>query len=102
MRKKVGEMLDKLDEDDIIENAEGPIPWVSVLVVVPKANDKDPRICIDMRWANLAIERERHPIPTVEIIQHMSGSTVFSVLYLCKGFHQIELAKESRYITTFA
>ena len=40
--------------------AHNPTEWVSPLVVVPKT-DGDIRICVDMRRANSAIERERHP-----------------------------------------
>ena len=68
---------------------------------VPKPNG-DIRLCIDMRQANKAIVRERHPIPTVdEIVYHMNGSEVFSKLDLKYGYHQIELEEESRKITTF-
>ena len=45
--------------------------------------------------ANKAIDRERHPV------QHNSA-TVFSKLDLRVGYHQLSLAKESHYITTFA
>ena len=56
-----------------------------------------------MRRANEAIQRERHPIPTIdEVLLDMNQSTVFSKLDLKWGFHQIELAEESRGITTFA
>ena len=55
-----------------------------------------------MRRVNEAIERERHPIPTIEEVLHdLNGSTVFSKLDLKWGFHQVELETESRRITTF-
>ena len=50
-----------------------------------------------MRWANEAIFRERLPIPTVdEVLEELNGSTMFSKLDLCWGFHQIELHEELR------
>ena len=56
-----------------------------------------------MRMANAAIKRERHPTPTVDDLIHvLNGATVFSKLDLRAGYHQIPLAPESRYITTFA
>ena len=56
-----------------------------------------------MRAANQAIERERHPVPTVEdLIVDLNGATVFSKIDLNQGYHQLELAEESRSITTFA
>lgn len=52
--------------------------------------------------ANRAIQRERHPTPTVdELVDALNGATVFSKLDLRSGYHQLVLAQESRYITTF-
>ena len=60
-------------------------------------------MCVDMRMANAAIKRERHPTPTVDDLIHiLNGAIVFSKLDLRAGYHQIPLAPESRYITTFA
>ena len=62
----------------------------------------DSRLCVDMRQANRAIVRERHPITTVDdVLVEMNNSTVFSKIDLNMGFHQIVLSKESRQITTF-
>ena len=101
-RDKVDKKLDDLLEKDIIEEVpSSPTEWVSPLVVVPKP-DGDARVCIDMRKANEAIVRERHPIPTIEeILYDLNGATVFSKLDLKWGFHQIELEEQSRDITTF-
>ena len=50
---------------------------------------------------NSAIERERHPIPTIEeVLYDLNGSTVFSKLYLKCGFDQVELDERSCEITT--
>ena len=77
LREKVGKKLDQLLELDIVEEVpDGPSGWISPLVVVPKA-DRDVRVCMDMRRANEAIIRERHPIPTVEELLHdLNGSTL--------------------------
>jgi len=102
LRQKVNAKLQELLDSDIIEEVpEGPTTWVSPLVVIPK-DDGDVRICVDMRRANEAIIRERHPIPTVEELLHqLNGSTVFSKLDLKWGFHQVVLDESSRHITTF-
>ena len=102
MRQKVAAALDKLHKQDIIERVEGPTPYVSPLVVIPK-KDGDVRLCVDMRLPNKAIQRERHPTPTVDdLITSLNGATMFSKLDLRSGYHQLQLAPESRYITTFA
>ena len=57
--KKVEAALDDLEEKDIIEKATGPTPWVSPIVVFPKPkNLEEVRICVDMRKANTAVQRE--------------------------------------------
>ena len=102
LRKKVSAALKQFEKDKIIEKVEGATPWVSPLVVIPK-NDGTVRLCIDMRMPNCAIKREHHPTPTVDDLIHaMNGAKVFSKLDLRSGYHQLILAKVSRYITTFA
>ena len=101
LRKKVEDKLAELVDGDIIEKAEGPAPSVSPVCIVPKPTGEI-RLFVDMRRANEAIQRERHPIPTIdEVLLNMNQSTVFSKLDLKWGFHQIELAEGSRGITTF-
>ena len=102
MRRKVSAALKQLEDDDIIETVEVPTPWISPLVIVPKS-DGAVRVCVDMRMANSAIQRERHPSPTVDdLTNELNGAQAFSKLDLRSGYHQLSLAPESRYITTFA
>ena len=54
MRKAAAKELISLEEQGIIEKVEGPTPWVSSLVIIPKKNG-EVRLCIDMRRANKAI-----------------------------------------------
>ena len=101
LKEKIKKKLDELLREDIIEQVEGPTPWVNPVVVFPKPNG-DVRLCVDMRCANKAIILERHPIPTIdEVLEDMQEASVFSKLDLKWGYHQIELSEESRSITTF-
>ena len=104
LRSKVEEELRELENADIIERVRGPTPWISPIVVTPKANRPDKiRICVDMRVPNKAITRSRISTPTVDdIIHHLNGAVVFSKLDLNKGYHQLELHPKSRDITAFA
>ena len=102
LEHKVKAKVTELLATDIIQEAEGPTPWVSPVVVAPKPNGEI-RLCVDMRRANEAIIRERHPLPTIdEVIHSVNGSQVFSKIDLKWGFHQVELDEESRRVTTFA
>ena len=72
------------------------------LVVVLKKSGKV-RLCIDMREANKAIQREKHVMPTIDdLIADLNGAQVFSTLDLAQGCHQYELDPNSHYITTFS
>lgn len=101
MREQVKEKLEEMLKDGLIEKVEGPTLWLSPLVVVPKPNN-DIRLCIDMRQANAAVQRERFPLPNIdETLEEMNGAKIFSKLDLKQGFYQIELEPESRDITNF-
>jgi len=102
MRKQVENKITELERLDIVEKVKGPTSWVSPIVVAPKSSG-DIRICVDMRVANTAIKRERHPIPTVEeILAELNEASIFSKIDLKWGYHQIELDPDSRHVTTFA
>ena len=101
-RQKVKEKLVQLEGLDVLEKVETPTSWINPLVAIEKPSG-DIRICLDMCQANRAILREKHPVPTVEeTLQEISNAKLFSKLDLNMAFHQIELAPESRDITTFA
>ncbi|XP_055622583.1 uncharacterized protein K02A2.6-like [Toxorhynchites rutilus septentrionalis] len=104
LQPKVEREIEKLLKQDIIEPAPRDSPWISRLVVRPKSGTIDEvRLCVDMREANKAIIPQHHPLPTFDdIIPHLNNCKIFSKIDLNKAFHQIELAEESRAITTFA
>lgn len=94
---KINELL----ENDVIEPVSDHTGWVSPMVVINKSN-KDIRICVDMRKANKAVLREKHPMPTVEdLLSKLKNAQLFSCLDIKQAFHQIMIKPESRDITTF-
>ena len=102
VRKQLEEQLEKDEQQGVIERVDGPTPWVSPIVVKPKREPGKVRVCIDMRKANKAIQRQRHLKTTIKvIIKALNGTTVLSKLDLNQGYNQLELTPESRYITTF-
>ena len=51
----------------VIERVDGPTPWVSPIVVAPKPKAPGKiHVCVDMRRANAAIQRERYATPTIK------------------------------------
>jgi len=104
IRKQVKRELERLKNRKVTEKAIGATPWVLNLVVAPKPKSpSEIRLCIYMRRPNKALKRERHVMPTVDdIILELNESTVFSKVDLYQGFHQLELAEESRNVIVFA
>ena len=64
-KQKVIDKLEELEALDVIEKVNGPTSWINPLVAVEKPNG-DVRICLDMRQANRAILRKKHPVSTTE------------------------------------
>ena len=84
LRDKVELELKRLEAQDIIEKvpANEHTDWVSPIVVVPK-KEQAIRICVDMRAANTAIKRFRHPIPIVKDISlALNGAQYFTKQYI--------------------
>ena len=64
----------------------------SPLHVVPKT-DGSWRPCRDYRRLNAATKDDRHPLPHIQDFNgNLIGRTIFSVVDLVQGFHQIPMA----------
>jgi hypothetical protein len=103
--KGVDEEFINLENADTIEPViDGPTEWISPAHAVPK--QKQPgklRLCVDMRAPNKAILRTRHIILTIEdLVVDLNRAKYFSKLEMNQGYHQLELAPESMYITSFS
>jgi len=101
--KPIQSCLDKMEANDLIQRQNGPTPWLSNIHPVPKPGSVDEvRITIDMRAANTAILRERHPLRRLEdLIVLVNGAKLMSKVDLNCAYNQFELAEESKYITGF-
>ena len=96
--------LQKLEKAGIIEKVkDAHTQWSSPIVITPKKDSDDIRLCVDMRMPNTAIQRERHIMPTVkDLTTELNGAQYFSKRDLQHAYHQLEVNPESRYITTFS
>lgn len=85
----VNKKIDELLQSGVIEKVTGPSKWISQLVIAPKKDDV--RICVDMRRANEAIERENYPLPTMEDFLPQIGNSKYFAKYDVKhAFHQVD------------
>lgn len=99
--QKVKGKLDELLDMGIIEKVVRPTSWVSPLVPIVKDNG-ELRLCVDMRRANLAIQRLNHPLPIFDdFIPRFRNAHFFTTLDIKQAFHQVELMEDCRDITTF-
>ena len=91
-RDKLEAELQCLEAANVIERVESATDWVSPIVIAPKKDSTDIRMCVDMAEPNRAIKRIRHIIPTVDELCHdVNGAKVFSKLDLNHRFHELEL-----------
>ena len=79
MRKEVSQELQKLLEQDIIEEVVNqPTTRISLIVCTQKKTGRT-RVCVDVQEANQAVEQERHVMPTLQDFKaEVNGSKFFS------------------------
>lgn len=100
LEKIVDEKISDMLARGIIEKV-NTSKWISPLVITPKP-DGDVRVNVDMRRVNEGVEREHHPLPTIEdFMPELKSAKVFSKLDVKDTFHQLEISPDSREITTF-
>jgi hypothetical protein len=90
-------------EAGIIEPIHEATEWLHPIVVVPKKGTNDVRLCIDLHRLNKHVKRTENPQQTPwEVVRTIpEGTNHFAVFDALKGYHQIELDKESRALTSF-
>ncbi|KAL8440969.1 hypothetical protein Emag_007566 [Eimeria magna] len=99
MRQAVREAVAELDAQGITERSTGC--WRTLIVMVRKASGAW-RLCCAYRAINKHVRIPQQPFPrTDDILASFNGKKYFSVLDMCKGFHQIEIAEEDRPKTSF-
>ena len=102
LRPGIEKAIKKMIDNDIIEEVNGPTPWVSPIVPVIKENG-EVRVCTDARCLNTAIQREIHSAPLIdEVALELNEAKFISKLDLNAAYNQLVLDEESRNITVFA
>ncbi|XP_062556782.1 uncharacterized protein K02A2.6-like [Armigeres subalbatus] len=90
-----------MEKRGIIEKVTSAPDWISGMSAVAKGSN-DFRLVVNMRAPNRAINREYYRLPLLDEIRvKLHGSKYFSKLDLSNAFYHLELAEESRELTTF-
>jgi hypothetical protein len=100
-KKKFEAEIDRMIEARIIEPME-ELEWISPLVVQEKKQGRI-RICVDLRKLNDACLPNPFPTPFMdEVLENIGGHEVYSFTDGFSGYHQIKIALEDIYKTTFS
>ena len=98
---KVKSEIDKMITQGVISPVTVPTAWCSGIVPVPKSNGNI-RICVDLTQLNKGVERELHPMSSVdESLAKLGKSKIFTKLDANSGFWQLPLDDDSKLLTTF-
>jgi hypothetical protein len=72
-------------------------------MVFQEKNQGGIRICVDLRKLNDACLHDPFPTPFIdEVLENVGGQEAYSFTDGFSGYHQIKIAPEDRYKTTFA
>ena len=67
-----------------------------------KKKDGTLRLCIDYRELNRVTIKNRYPLPRIDnLFDQLVGSSVFSKIDLCSGYHQLKVRSEDIQKTAF-
>ena len=98
---KVKSQIETMLQQGVISPVTAPTEWCGGIAPVLKPNGSV-RICVDLAHLNKAVQREIHPMHSVdENLAKLGDSKIFSKLDANSGFWQIPLDGKSKLLTTF-
>lgn len=99
-RGQIREITDDLLKRGIIK--ESSSQYCSRIVPVRK-KDGTLRLCVDLRPLNARVLKQKYPFPLIEdCLARLAGKSVFTLLDLKDGFHQIRIHPDSTKYFSFA
>lgn len=105
-KDKIDKMVDNMLKNGTIEPSRSE--YNSPILLVPKKSlpnnpEKRWRFCVDYRAINKKLLSDTFPLPRVDdILDQLGRARLFSCIDFLNGFHQIELEKDSKDITSFS
>ena len=78
--------IERMLESGVISPLDNPTEWCVPMVVTPKPNGRV-RVCVDLTKLNEYVQRENHPLPSVDItLSKLAGARYFTKLDAYSGF----------------
>ena len=97
--KEIVRQTSDLEEAGVIQRSEADL-WSQILLV--KKASGAMRMCVDYKVLNKYSKSIMYPLPDIsQIVQQLSGSTVFATLDMTSGYHQLLVDPASRHLTSF-
>ena len=71
-------------------------------VLFARKPDGSLRMCIDYRGLNLLTVKDKYPLPRIDdLLDILAGASVFTLMDMAQGYHQILVAEEDTFKTAF-
>jgi hypothetical protein len=100
-RKAIAEEIAKLSVAGFIREVRYP-QWTANLVLIPKQNTMQLRMCIDFMGLNRFCPKDPYPLPRIDqVIDSTVGCELLSFLDAYSGYHQIRMKPEEQEKTSF-
>ncbi len=93
--------LNLLQSQGIIAPVTEPTEWCAPIVVTPKKDSAEIRMCVDLSHLNKYVRQERYQSPTPAVAVADIAAKIFTKIDARKGYHQCPLDEESQLLTTF-
>ena len=103
-RDKLKEEISMLEAQGVIEAVTEPTEWCAPIVVAPKKDSDDVRLCVDFSKLNKYVLREYYrSCSPAEAVANISDQQCkfFTMFDALKGYHQCPLDDASQLLTTF-
>jgi len=94
LKKQIEELMEK----QFIRSSTSP--WGAPVLLVKK--DGSSRLCVDYKQLNKMTIKNKYPLPRIDdLMDQLHGSSVFSMIDLRSGYHQILVKADDVQKTTF-
>lgn len=99
LQAKIDEHVDKMLEEDVIEESSSPY---SSPVVLARKDNGEYRFCIDFRKINEISEKDAYPLPQIDdTLEKLKKGNYFSKFDLKDGYWNVKLSEDSKPATAF-